>query len=76
MSPCPSAIPRAPLHVPVPLCRYQLHGITRSNVLALCQRHGIPHREADFSLTQVRRWRLLAPAATALCGRCEGALWH
>ncbi|KAG1679396.1 hypothetical protein FOA52_007687 [Chlamydomonas sp. UWO 241] len=36
-----------------PTGKYQLHGITRANVLTLCRKHGIPCREADFSLTQV-----------------------
>ena len=36
-----------------PTTKYQLHGITRQNVLNLCRQHGIPCRELDFSLTQV-----------------------
>jgi branched-chain amino acid aminotransferase len=32
---------------------YCLAGITRSNVLHLCNRHGIPARERSFSLTEV-----------------------
>ncbi len=31
-----------------------MQGITRSNVMALCRSNGIPLRETDFSLTQVR----------------------
>ena len=30
-------------------------GITRATVLAMCQAHGIPHCETDFSLTEVYR---------------------
>jgi len=33
--------------------RYCLAGITRANVLAICQAHGIPARETTFSLTDV-----------------------
>jgi hypothetical protein len=40
-----------------PTTKYQLHGITRENVLTLCHQHGIPCVEKDFSLTQV--WRLV-----------------
>lgn len=36
-----------------PTTKYQLHGITRANVLRLCRAHGIACRELDFSLTQV-----------------------
>jgi hypothetical protein len=36
-----------------PTGKYQMQGITRGNVLALCKAHGIPCRELDFSLTQV-----------------------
>ncbi|KAK9809273.1 hypothetical protein WJX72_012545 [[Myrmecia] bisecta] len=36
-----------------PTTKYQLHGITRANVIRLCKEHGIPARELDFSLTQV-----------------------
>lgn len=32
---------------------YCLQGITRANIIALCQRHGIPVREKSFSLTDV-----------------------
>lgn len=38
-----------------PQAKYQLHGITRANVLALCRRHGVACRELDFTLTQVRQ---------------------
>ncbi len=33
--------------------RFTLGGITRANVLRLCQEHGIPHAERTFSLTDV-----------------------
>jgi len=33
--------------------KHCLAGITRANVIALCQRHGIPVFERDFSLTEV-----------------------
>ncbi len=33
--------------------RYQLHGITRANIIRLCKANYIPVREADFSLTEV-----------------------
>ena len=36
-----------------PTTKYQLHGITRAHVLRLCEEHGIPVRETDFSLTKV-----------------------
>lgn len=36
-----------------PTTRYQLHGITRQNVLDLCHRNAIPARELDFTLTEV-----------------------
>lgn len=36
-----------------PTTKYQLHGITRAHVLRLCEEHGIPVRELDFSLTKV-----------------------
>eukprot|EP00798_Chlamydomonas_sp_ICE-L_P021413 gene21413-28371_t len=36
-----------------PTTKYQLHGITRANILKLCKAHGIPHQERDFPLTQV-----------------------
>lgn len=36
-----------------PTTKYQLAGITRQNVLLLCEAHGIPCWERDFSLTSV-----------------------
>ncbi|GHP10048.1 hypothetical protein PPROV_000878100 [Pycnococcus provasolii] len=36
-----------------PTTKYQLHGITRYNILVLCHQAGIPIRECDFSLTQL-----------------------
>lgn len=36
-----------------PTTKYQLHGITRAHVLRMCEEHGIPVRELDFSLTKV-----------------------
>ena len=33
--------------------KYCLNGITRANLLILCQRHGIEHFEKDFSLYDV-----------------------
>ncbi|KAJ1456626.1 branched chain amino acid aminotransferase [Pelagophyceae sp. CCMP2097] len=36
-----------------PTTKYQLHGITRTAVLALCSKNGIAVKECDFSLTQV-----------------------
>jgi branched-chain amino acid aminotransferase len=32
---------------------YLMNGITRRNVMALCEEHGLALRERDFSLTQV-----------------------
>ena len=37
-----------------PTTKYQMAGITRGHVLQLCRDHGIPFKEHDFSLTQVR----------------------
>ena len=36
-----------------PTTKYQLHGITRANVLHLCAINDIPIRECDFTLTTV-----------------------
>lgn len=36
-----------------PTTKYQLHGITRQNVINLCHKNGIPCKELDFSLTKV-----------------------
>lgn len=36
-----------------PTTKYQLHGVTRANVLRLCRANGIVARELDFSLTSV-----------------------
>jgi len=36
---------------------YLMRGITRANIVRLCQQEGLPLRECDFYLTQVRNWR-------------------
>jgi branched-subunit amino acid aminotransferase/4-amino-4-deoxychorismate lyase len=36
-----------------PTTKYQLHGITRANIIRMCKQQYIPVKEADFSLTQV-----------------------
>lgn len=33
--------------------RFQLHGITRGNVIKICKENGIPVEERDFSVTEV-----------------------
>lgn len=38
-----------------PFCHACPEGITRATVLELCRRHGVPHAEADVSLTEVYR---------------------
>ena len=46
-------LPPLPPQVWAPTTKYQLHGVTRANILQLCRDNGIPSRELDFSLTQV-----------------------
>ncbi len=38
-----------------PFCHACPEGITRASVLRLCREHGIPHAEADLSLTELYR---------------------
>jgi Amino-transferase class IV len=52
LSPSPDA-GHSTLEVWAPTTKYQLHGITRANVLRLCADNDIPYMEKDFSLTSV-----------------------
>ncbi len=70
------------LQVWAPHPKHQMNGITRQKVLALCRREGIPCRELDFTLTQVKgpcnaaaEW-LCVPAMMAGCLRSEWRCRH
>lgn len=55
---------------------YLMRGITRANIVRLCQQEGLPLRECDFYLTQVRNWREDIIAVQVSCFVSRALLLH
>jgi hypothetical protein len=50
---CAAMLMSACAQVWMPRGAYLMRGVTRANVVRLCQQEGLPLRECDFYLTQV-----------------------